>query len=289
MTSENWSTIYRWEWFCRTTWLPHFRWVRSAIRNPDLVAEDPPAMPPLASSNPSLRWAGLKSVLTSIDARTVLDCSCGMGLKSIILHDMGFDVTGSDWSPVAVESANAIAKAERVNIEFFCSEWSDLAAAIGKQFDAIFCDGLSWTATRAELEAGLAGIFAVLKPGGTLIWSGAPFNAPGRTSDELIEEMWSARPKFSLEWSHESGEQHCTALRFLERFEDYIDAHHVYVIEELGWRKMEVATVREPAYWHAPLMNEILCAAGYKKTETKTLPIPNQPGTVTYNFSWRGT
>ena len=282
MTSDSWSTIYRWEWFRRTTWLPHFHWVRSALKNPELISELDPPLPPK-----NVKWAALKAVFNAADARSILDCSCGMGMKSIVLHDMGFEVTGSDGSGTAIDAAVEIARSERAGIEFFCSEWRDLGAATRKRFDAVFSDALSWTVTRNELEASLAGIREVLQPGGVLIWIGAHFNAPVRTSAEVVEEMWNARKQIDLEWSHENGEQRCTALRFHERFDDYIDTHHVYLIEQAGWQRMETATVREAAYWHAPLMNEILSAAGFSRTETRSFPIPGQSGTVTYNFTWK--
>jgi len=210
-----------------------------------------------------------------------------MGLKTIILRDMRFDVTGSDGSFVAIGAARELARTEEVDISFFCADWSELGGAIRKQFDAVFCDALSWTVTRKELERSLAGIREVLKPGGALIWSGAPLHAPEQSAAEVIEEIWRTRQKFKLAWCHESGEQRCTALRFEEKFADYIDAHHVYILEEAGWQRMEVATVREPAYWNASLMNEILSNAGFRKSETKSFPIPGQKGNVAYNLSWK--
>jgi SAM-dependent methyltransferase len=56
-----------------------------------------------------------------LDARTLpraIDLGCGSGANSVFLAEQGFDVTGVDFSPVALEKANRLAGEHNVSVSF---------------------------------------------------------------------------------------------------------------------------------------------------------------------------
>ena len=58
---------------------------------------------------------------------SLLDLGCGQGRNAVWLATQGFDVTGLDLSPVAVEQAQALAEQVGVNVEFAAADitrWS---------------------------------------------------------------------------------------------------------------------------------------------------------------------
>jgi SAM-dependent methyltransferase len=259
MQRKQWETYHRWEWFQREKWRYRFR-------------EDKGA-----------RWggspAGFKRIMEKTGGKLALDASCGLGLKTIMLGEMGIDVMGSDKCEFAVEKARELSKLEGLQIEFFTSRWAELPSNTRMQFDAIFNDALLWTATREQLEASLRGLRAVLKPKGVLVFFGAPESDDEAENVEKLEECWESKPRFSIEWTHSDDEKHCTSLLARERAEDYIDEHHIYLIEEYSEPRLESATIRQPFYWHRPLLEKLFAKAGFSSLQDRTFHGMGKGGT----------
>src|SRR5512134_2511652 len=51
-----------------------------------------------------------------------LDLACGEGQNSIWLATLGWDVTGVDYSEVAIEKARTRAEREGVDVDFVCAD-----------------------------------------------------------------------------------------------------------------------------------------------------------------------
>src|SRR5881628_1690738 len=69
--------------------------------------------------------AALDSVIRSFPgagARSVLDVACGIGTQSLGLSARGYEVTGSDISPAAVERARSEAARRGLSIPFSVSD-----------------------------------------------------------------------------------------------------------------------------------------------------------------------
>ena len=79
--SRAWDTIWKWFWFTRDQWQPEFRKWKEGTRQ------------------------AMRSLLPRLKVKSILDCSCGLGWKSIILAEMGYEVEGCDASTVAVRRA----------------------------------------------------------------------------------------------------------------------------------------------------------------------------------------
>ncbi len=93
--SDSWDTLYRWNWFERSRWLGSFRAVKH---------NSPRA---------------LQRILADRIDPAVLDCSCGFGLKTIVMKELGMRVYGSDASSFAVAKARELADTQGLKIEYF--------------------------------------------------------------------------------------------------------------------------------------------------------------------------
>jgi hypothetical protein len=64
---ESWDTIWKWSWFIREIWMPRY-WEKTKI-----------ALQPVLS------------LLPCIGVKSILDCSCGLGFKTVLFAKMGYD------------------------------------------------------------------------------------------------------------------------------------------------------------------------------------------------------
>lgn len=60
----------------------------------------------------------LAEIAQTLDPGTALDLGCGQGRNSLWLASRGFEVTGLDLSPVAIEQATAVAAELDLNVSF---------------------------------------------------------------------------------------------------------------------------------------------------------------------------
>ena len=127
-----------------------------------------------------------------------LDLACGEGQNAIWLATLGWDVTGVDFSEVAIAKARARAERDGVEVEFMCADlltYEPEPAA----FDLVLL--LYFHLPPAELRTVLGRAAAALAPGGTLVvlghdrtnitdGVGGPKDpAIHYTPDELAEEL----------------------------------------------------------------------------------------------------
>jgi len=259
MNRRQWETFYRWEWFRLEQWRHGFREERGG------------------------RWGGmpaaLKRTLEDTGGKLALDAACGLGLRTIVMSEMGIDVVGSDGCAFAAEKARELSILEGHQIEFFTSRWSELPSRTKLQFDAIFNDGLTWIVTREEFERAIHGFLGALRPGGVLVFVGAPEGSTLSDSLNLLEEDWESKPRFKIQWTHSEGEVRCTSLLARDLRNDYIDEHHLFLIEEGREQRLETATIRHPVYWHWSLLQEMFLQAGFSSLETREFRGTGRDGT----------
>ena len=85
--SRAWDTIWKWMWFTKDQWQLQFRKWNEGTR------------------------CALSLLLPKLHAKNVLDCSCGLGWKTILLAEMGYKVEGADNCAFAVKHAAELARA----------------------------------------------------------------------------------------------------------------------------------------------------------------------------------
>ncbi|CAH2405742.1 class I SAM-dependent methyltransferase [Mesorhizobium escarrei] len=98
--------------------------------------------------------------------RASLDLACGTGVISHLMHDLGFVVTGLDWSEAMLAKARAKAQNRSADIRFIMRD-AERTLEDKASYDVIVTRHLVWTLL--DPKAAFAEWFSLLKPGGKLL------------------------------------------------------------------------------------------------------------------------
>jgi ubiquinone/menaquinone biosynthesis C-methylase UbiE len=98
--------------------------------------------------------------------RAVLDVASGTGVISLLLHDIGFSVTGLDFSEAMLARARAKIDKMSAPIRFVLGD-AEQTLEPDASYDAVVNRHLVWTLV--DPETAFAEWFRVLRPGGTLL------------------------------------------------------------------------------------------------------------------------
>ena len=241
---------YRWEWLLREQWRGSFR--QRKHHSPDAFVE-------LVRERGSLN-------------EPVLDCSSGLGLKTIVMREAGLGVHGADGCPEAIRLARLFAEEEgHADIPYFVSSWAELPRSTEVRYAAIFNDALSWVYAEDELAASLRGLHDCLLPGGSLAYMGA---LPGTAEDraELLEREWEKKTSNGKHWSGISGEADGVSVHevvFAEKGVDFIDEHHSYAVHDSAGQRVENWCLRCSLKWGWSRIEPFLQEAGFNSFDTK--------------------
>jgi SAM-dependent methyltransferase len=247
---DNYTAHYRWEWFRRGQWRPTFRqWKRhSAGAFVELVKQ------------------------RGLERQPVLDCSSGLGLKTIVMREAGLAVQGSDRCALAVQYARELAAEEgHADLPFFVSVWAELPRKTDTRFAAVFNDALSWVYEDAEMAAGLQGLHDCLRPGGLLAYMGA---LPGTDHDQaqVLEQEWGRRTAAGVSrpgFHASDGAATAQEVVHFEKGADYIDEHYLITVSENGQQRLESWVMRCAVKWGWPRMEAALRRAGFGAFRTQ--------------------
>ncbi len=99
---------------------------------------------------------------------TALDAGAGTGFHSLLLGQLGADMTAMDVSKKMLERVKAHAKDLRIKIDLVESSFQDLPRKLNKKFDAVLCMGnsLPHLLSHEELVRSLKNFSVRLHPGG---------------------------------------------------------------------------------------------------------------------------
>jgi ubiquinone/menaquinone biosynthesis C-methylase UbiE len=109
------------------------------------------------------------------EGRKALDLASGTGVISHLMHDLGFDVVGMDWSETMLEKARAKSRERGSNIQFLLGD-AENTLEDDNSYDVIVTRHLVWTLV--DPQAAFAEWFRVLKPGGKLLIVDGDFVSP---------------------------------------------------------------------------------------------------------------
>jgi ubiquinone/menaquinone biosynthesis C-methylase UbiE len=98
--------------------------------------------------------------------RPLLDLACGTAVISHLMNDMGFRVTGLDWSEAMLEQARAKAVKRGTDIRFIMRD-AETTGEPDQAYEAITNRHLVWTLV--DVPAAFAEWYRLLKPGGRLL------------------------------------------------------------------------------------------------------------------------
>lgn len=108
----------------------------------------------------------IKKHLGAGAGRSLLDMACGTAVISHLMHDMGFKVTGLDWSEAMLEQARAKAVKRGTDIRFIMRD-AENTHEPDDSYAAITNRHLVWTLV--DVPAAFAEWFRLLEPGGRLL------------------------------------------------------------------------------------------------------------------------
>jgi SAM-dependent methyltransferase len=239
---ESWDTFWNWKWFKKDVWKSNFRNEEDIIENRRVFA----------------------TLLSELNVKSVLDCACGMGRKTIVLAEMGYEVDGCDSSAVAVECARQLTNEEGLKIKFFQSRWEELGKRCSRKYDCAFNDAFNWITSRKALLESAKGIHSVLKDNGKFIFFGSHQWANDVDKEKIIEEEWNNIQRFDFEPVYEKDRTRLAELCVYDRTSDGILANNVFMIEESGETRVEVTST--PHFYHKWNWNDyvdVLKEAGF--------------------------
>lgn len=141
--------------------------------------------------DPSVRAAWrelLLSCLPPAPAR-VADLGCGSGSLSVLLAEVGYDVSGLDLSDEMLTVARAKAEGAGVDVAFAQGDAASPDLEPGA-FDAVLCRHVLWALP--DPSAALARWVDLLRPGGRLVLVEGRWHTggglPARRTEELVRE-----------------------------------------------------------------------------------------------------
>ena len=253
--SEDWDVIWRWQWFRRALWQPYFR-----------DPSHPEGRP--ARTAPIWTW-----LLKQYEAKRVLDCNSGLGLRAIILREAGFDVVGTDNSELAVNYARELAAYRNLDIPFHHCLWQDLGEQFGSEFDAIVNDAFAWTLTKKELRFAAHNFYSILKPGGTLMFTGADQWTQPEERGTLVEHAWQAAPRFQLRNDYERDGTHLTLVVARDKGEIGVVENYLFVVRDETGPRLETAAICNSVQWTWDDYQAVCREAGFTSLESVKVPV----------------
>lgn len=136
------------------------------------------------SDETAAKNALIERLLAQQDVKTVLDMTCGTGSQVFYLHQQGYEVVGSDFSPALIEMARNKASTEGKDITFIDGDMRELQ--VGK-FDAVITIfNAIGHLIKPDFEKALQNIHANLKDGGVYVFD--IFNLQAIT-DDIIDDF----------------------------------------------------------------------------------------------------
>lgn len=138
----------------------------------------------------------IESFLPNMVTSTLLDCSCGTGFEIDVLHNRGYNVSGSDISESMLEIArkkftNTLVKIANVDFHILHEHYP-------QKFDVVLCLSNSINEIHVNPIKALNSMASVLQPGGVIIFDQGQTdysmkNPPTRTqiidNDNFCREM----------------------------------------------------------------------------------------------------
>ena len=232
-----WDIIWKWKWFASKTWRSDFRYQHQQIKK-------------------------LFQAFNFIDkSKTILDCSCGIGFSTIAFSDLGFQVFGSDASPLAIKYARLLAIKEKVNIKYFKSKWEQLYKKHKDKFDYIYNDSFDWIPTRKSMQACAKSFYNCLKKDGLFFFQG--INQWDKSYD--IEKQLAQDEKFILLDPLKKEGIKLTVFITKEAKPDGISGNRIHIIEKDKSLRVEIASIMDFRKWQWQNFNAILRKVGFKK------------------------
>jgi SAM-dependent methyltransferase len=135
---------------------------------------------------------------------SVLDAGCGSGENALMLAGRGFDVSGFDFAPTAIEQAQRKASERSLPARFFV--WDALRLAeLGDEFDTVIDSGLFHVFDDGDRAKYVEALGSVVRSGGRFVVACFSDLQPGDWGPRRVRQE-ELRASFADGWRIESIE-----------------------------------------------------------------------------------
>ena len=132
----------------------------------------------------------IEKMLRQHNVKTVLDMTCGTGCQVFYLFELGYQVTGSDFSPALLDIARAKALKEKVDVKFIDGDMRTVQVG---QFDAVITIfNAVGHLTKSDFEKAMRNIGKNLKDGGIYVFDILNLEA---MTDSVVADLAMNRSK----------------------------------------------------------------------------------------------
>jgi SAM-dependent methyltransferase len=194
------------------------------------------------------------------NARHILDAACGIGTQSIGLAELGYLITASDISAVAIEQARTEAAQRGLTIEFRLADMRHLWLVHQQQFDVVLaCDNaVPHLLSEAEIRQAFEQFFHCTTPEGGCLISVRDYASMQRGGTQLYPRL-----------THKVEAGRLVIFDMWEFEEDYYDLT-TYIVEDKGQSTAQARVVRGGRYYCITIakLEELLKQAGFQRVLT---------------------
>jgi SAM-dependent methyltransferase len=134
----------------------------------------------------------------------VLDSGCGTGEHALLAASLGFDTTGIDGAPLAIEKANEKARERGIDVRFVVGDVLDLAA-FGEQWDTVLDCGVFHVFDDDDRPVYVESLAAVIPAGGRYFMLCFSDEQPGVAGPRRVSQD-EIRASFADGWRVDSIE-----------------------------------------------------------------------------------
>ena len=134
----------------------------------------------------------------------MLDAGCGTGEHALLAASLGFDTTGIDGAPRAIEKANEKARERGIDVRFVVGDVLDLAA-FGERWDTVLDCGVFHVFDDDDRPVYVESLAAVLPAGGRYFMLCFSDQQPGAAGPRRVSQD-EIRDSFADGWRVDSIE-----------------------------------------------------------------------------------
>lgn len=193
-------------------------------------------------------------LLERYSIRTALDAGAGTGFHSLLMAELGVEMTAIDVSKKMLERVKEHAKVRHLKIDIAQSSFEDLPDRVHRKFDAVLCMGnsLPHLSTKGDVEHSLKNFATVLHSGGILFLQILNYNRilANRERVQSVKELGGV-----------------TFVRFYEFHSDHVIFNILKLKKENGQPLQELESVRLRPILKEELVR-VLFEAGFSEVHT---------------------
>jgi SAM-dependent methyltransferase len=202
------------------------------------------------------------SILSKLRVESILDCSCGLGYKTVLFAKAGYEVEGSDASAIAIKYAPQLAKDEGVKIRFFPSRYEELNKKCRRKYDCVWSDNFDEISTYKYLKTTARSIYSVLNYDGKFVF----LATSEKDLEKVIEKEWKKRKRFGIDRPYKKDSVEVTRIEVAEKISEGILESNIFLIKERELVRAEITCIINPRIkWGFKDSNKALRKVGFKE------------------------